>query len=133
MPNRNVPASGFALDFEERLGYLYVRVAGVNGTLETTVAYWQAIAAEVRRRKPAALMVKDDMLGEPPPPQELMQFVQAMAGLGFEGVRVAYVEADGAHVPQVEHGEIYARESGYDARVFGNEHDAELWLRYGGD
>jgi hypothetical protein len=28
-------------------------------------------------------------------------------------------------------GEIYPRGQGFDAREFGNEHEAELWLRYG--
>ena len=125
------PSPPFALAFSERPGYLFVHVTGVNGTLETTVAYWLAIAEHIRVRRPTKLMIRDDMVGEPPPPAELEKFVAAMAGQGFEGVRVAYVEADGEQIPQVEHGEILAREQGFDARVFGNEHAAELWLRYG--
>jgi hypothetical protein len=125
------PALPFTLEFVERPGYLFVRVTGVYGTLETTVAYWLAIAAEVRARRPARLLIRDEMLGEPPPPAELEKFVAAMAGQGFEGVRVAYVEADGEQVAQVEHGEILAREQGFDARVFGSEMQAEVWLRYG--
>ena len=125
------PSRPFALTFAERPGYLRVRVTGVNGSLETTIACWLAIAEEVRSRRPTRLMVKDEMSGEPPPPGELERFIAQMAGQGFEDVRVAYVEADGDQVPQVEHGEIIAREQGFDARVFGNEHDAELWLRYG--
>jgi hypothetical protein len=124
-------APPFALSFLERPGYLRVHVTGVNGSLETTVACFMAIAGEVRARRPSRLLIKDEMSGAPPPPQEIEQFIRAMAGQGFEGVRVAYVEADGDQVPQVEMGEIYAREQGFDARVFGNEHDAELWLRYG--
>ena len=125
------PSLPFVLEFADRPGYLFVRVTGVNGTLETTVAYWLAIAAQVRARRPACLLIRDDMLGEPPPPPELEQFVAAMAGQGFEGVRVAYVEADGEQVAQVEHGEILAREQGFDARVFSSERQAELWLRHG--
>jgi hypothetical protein len=30
-----------------------------------------------------------------------------------------------------EYCEIFAREAGFDARVFSNEATAELWLRYG--
>jgi hypothetical protein len=125
------PPVPFSLDYAERAGYLFVRVTGVNGSLETTVAYWLAIAAEVRVRQPTRLLIKDEMLGEPPPPEEIQRFIAAMAGQGFENVRVAYVEADGEQVAQVEHGEIYAREHGFDARVFGSEQQAELWLRYG--
>ena len=127
------PPVPFRLEYADRPGYLFVRVTGVNGSLETTVAYWLAIAEQVRERRPTRLLVKDEMLGEPPPPGEIQQFIAAMAGQGFEGVRVAYVEADGEQVAQVEHGEIYAREQGFDARVFGSEQQAELWLRYGSE
>jgi hypothetical protein len=127
------PPVPFILEYAERAGYLFVRVTGVNGSLQTTVAYWLAIAEQVRARRPARVLIKDEMLGEPPPPGEIQQFIAAMAGQGFEGVRVAYVEADGDQVAQVEHGEIYAREQGFDARVFGSEQQAELWLRYGSE
>ena len=89
----------FELAFEQRPNYLFVRVSGINGRLDTTIAYWTAIAAEVRRRKPRCLMVHDEMLGETPPPEELQRLIQAMAGLGFEGVRVAYVEAHASQLP----------------------------------
>jgi hypothetical protein len=131
MTDPSPPSRPFSLSFAERPGFLRVCVTGVNGSLQTTVACWLAIAEEVRVRKPVRLLIKDDMVGEPPPPQEIEQFIRAMAGQGFEGVRVAYVEADGEQVPQVEHGEIYAREQGFDARVFASEQQAEMWLRYG--
>ena len=110
---------------------LKAHVRGINGTLETTLAYWRRIAMEVRRLRPAGLLVVDDMEGEPPPPEQLEQFVKAMVGMGFEGVRVAYVEAHAQQIPEVEYGEILAREQGFDARVFGNESDARIWLRHG--
>jgi hypothetical protein len=111
---------------------LRAHVAGVNGTLETTLAYWTALAEEVRREPvPRALLVVDDMEGDPPPPEQLAQFVQAMVGMGFEGVRVAYVEAHAHQIPEVEHAEILARERGFDVRVFGDEQAAGIWLRHG--
>ena len=85
-------------------------MTGINGTLETTLAYWMALAEEVRRDRPRSLLVVDDMEGDPPPPEQLAEFVQAMVGLGFEGVRVAYVEAHAQQIPEVEHGEILARD-----------------------
>ena len=54
-----------------------------------------------------------------------------MAGMGLEQVRIAYVEAHAGHIAEVEFGEILAREQGFDARVFGNEADARIWLRHG--
>lgn len=124
-------APRFRIDYTREGDVLRAHVTGVNGTLETTVAYWTALAAELQRNPPAALLVVDDMEGEPPPPEQLEQFVQAMVGLGFEGVRVAYVEAHADQIPQVEVGEILARERGFEVRVFGDEQAARIWLRHG--
>ena len=121
----------YRIEFESRAGYLRAHVTGVNGSLATTVSYWREIAATVRRLRPQRLLVVDDMLGEPPPPEDMLRFVQAMDGQGYKGVRIAYVEADGSQLAQVELGEIYARDQGYDARVFLDESVASLWLRYG--
>ena len=126
----STPAS-FRIDYQRHGSALRAHVTGINGTLETTLAYWMALAEEIRRERPRSLLVVDDMEGDPPPPEQLAQFVQAMVGLGFEGVRVAYVEAHPQQIPEVEHGEILAREQGFDARVFGDEADAALWLRHG--
>ncbi|MEO5962873.1 MAG: hypothetical protein ABIO75_05710 [Thermomonas sp.] len=126
----NSPAS-FRIDYQRHGSLLRAHVTGVNGTLEITLAYWMALADEVRRDPPRNLLVVDDMEGDPPPPEQLAQFVQAMVGQGFEGVRVAYVEAHTDQIPEVEHGEILAREQGFDVRVFGNEATAALWLRHG--
>ncbi len=122
----------FRIDYSREGDLLRAHVTGVNGTLETTMACWTALAVELQRdAAPKSLLVVDDMEGEPPPPEQLEQFVQAMVGMGFEGVRVAYVEAHAQQIPEVEYGEILARERGFDARVFGNEFDARIWLRHG--
>lgn len=127
-----MPEPTFRIDYSREGELLRAHVTGVNGTLETTLAYWMALAAELQRDPtPKALLVVDDMEGEPPPPEQLEQFVGAMVGMGFEDVRVAYVEAHAQQIPEVEYGEILAREQGFDARVFGNEVDARIWLRHG--
>lgn len=123
--------SRFDIEYTRDGGLLRAHVTGVNGTLETTVAYWTALAMELQRDPPASLLVVDDMEGDPPPPEQLEQFVRAMVGMGFEGVRVAYVEAHADQIPQVEFGEILARERGFDVRVFGDEQAAQIWLRHG--
>jgi hypothetical protein len=81
----NAP-SAFSIEYHRQGSLLRAHVTGVNGTLETTMAYWMSMAEEVRRERPRSLLVVDDMEGEPPPPEQLAQFVQAMVGLGFEGV-----------------------------------------------
>ena len=125
-------APPFRIEYRRDGDLLRAHVTGVNGTLETTLAYWTALAGEVRRDPvPKALLVVDDMEGDPPPPEQLAEFVQAMVGMGFEGVRVAYVEAHAHQIPEVEHAEILAREQGFDVRVFGDEQAAGIWLRHG--
>ena len=126
-----MPEPTFRIEYGREGELLRAHVTGINGTLETTVACWMALASELARNPSRALLVLDEMEGEPPPPEQLAEFVGAMVGMGFEGVRVAYVEAHAGHIAEVEFGEILAREKGFDARVFGNETDARIWLRHG--
>ena len=121
----------FHIDYQARPGALRAHVTGVKGSIEITLAYWKAIAAEVRRMHPSTLLVVDELQGEPLPTEDMQAFFEAMAGQGFEGVRIAFVEAQGDQIPHVEVAEILARERGFVARVFGNETDASLWLNYG--
>lgn len=122
----------FRVDFEQGgSGQLRAHVTGRQDGMETLLAYWYAIADEARRIGADMLLVVDELVGEPLPPEQLQGLVQAMAGQGFEKFRIAYVEADGARIPLVEVAEIHAREQGYNARVFGNESDAAMWLRHG--
>lgn len=121
----------FHIDFRMVDYGLRAHVQGINGSLQTTLAYWRRIAEEVRRLRPASLMVVDDMEGDPPPPDELLVFVRSMQGEGLEGVRVAYVERHLQQLPQVELAGILACEHGFNGRVFASETTARLWLRYG--
>ncbi|QDA58371.1 hypothetical protein [Thermomonas aquatica] len=121
----------FRIEYQRNGDTLRARFSGDNSALDTLVACWMALAEELRRDPPAALLVVDEMQGAAPDPDELAQFVQSMVGLGFEGVRVAYVEAYALQVPEAEVGEILAREQGFQVRVFGNEAAAAVWLRHG--
>ena len=91
----------FRIEYQRNGDTLRARFSGDNSALDTLVACWMALAEELRRDPPAALLVVDEMQGAAPDPDELAQFVQSMVGLGFEGVRVAYVEAYALQVPKV--------------------------------
>lgn len=121
----------FRIEFSPADYGLRAQVSGINGSLETTLAYWQAIAAEVRRVQPRGVMVVDDMDGEPPPPEQLLAFVQAMQGQGMEAVRIAYVERHTEQIPQIEVAGLLAYEHGFNAQIFEDETAAAIWLRYG--
>ncbi len=121
----------FRISFRLEHGHLRASVSGYGGSLDTTIAYWKAIGEEVREVRPLSLLVVDQMEGGPMPPDELQQFIDAMSGHGFEGIRVAYVEAHLDQLSQSEVAEILACEKGFNVRVFANEMDAAVWLRHG--
>jgi hypothetical protein len=52
-----------------------------------------------------------------------------MADTGLKRFRIAHVKPKGMH--EIEFCELYARDAGYDARVFNSEDAAERWLRNG--
>ena len=110
---------------------LRAHVTGINGTLETSLAYWRCIAEEVRRIQPSGVLVVDDMDGELSPPEEMLAFVLSMKGEGMENVPIAYVEKNAAQIPQVELAGLMACEHGFNARVFDWEESAVVWMRYG--
>src|SRR5688500_18881542 len=121
----------FRVDFQSQPGALRAHVTGVKGSIDITLAYWRAIAEEVRRLHPRTLLVVDELQGEALQAEFMPAFIAAMGGLGFEGVRIAFVETQGKQIPLVESAEILARERGFEVRVFASETDASLWLRYG--
>jgi len=122
------PRSPFLVSFARRQAQLNVQVIG-ESTLENTLAYWRAIVEEVRLRPAASILLVDELQGEPLAEGEWLSLVEQMAGHGLERVRIAHVKPQG--LQQIEYCEIFARDAGFDARVFDDEHVAALWLRYG--
>lgn len=122
----------FEVGFSNFRDGLRAYVTGYNGSLECTLAYWRAIAAEVRNRRPGKLLVVDVMDGGVPSPEHLQAFVQSMADEGMHDLRIAYVEDKPESIPKVELAGIYAHEQGFRVQVFASEDAAMTWLRYGG-
>ena len=120
------------LPFHVRFGAhpagLRAHVTG-ESNLANTLAYWQAIVAEVRRHRPRGLLVLDEMHGTPLEAAEWKQLVDAIPREVMGPVRVAHVRPSGLR--ELEYCEIFAREAGFTARVFQSEHEADVWLRYG--
>ena len=73
-----------------------------------------------------------DRLGEFQGERDMPGMIRAIVALGFENVRIAYVNHSVRDLPLHEHGAILAQEQGIDGRVFSNIEDAELWLRHPG-
>jgi hypothetical protein len=122
------PSVPLQVGFNRRPSLLRVHVTGAS-TLDNTLAYWQAIVAEVARAPTDAILVVDQLAGVPLTQGEWLSLVRHMAGHGLERVRIAHVRPAG--LQEMEYCEIFARDAGFHARVFDDERAAELWLRYG--
>jgi len=123
--------AGFRIAFTSTSGTLRAVITGFNDSLETTLACWTDIIAQVQSRASKALLVIDRTAGDPPPPRQLEQFVDTISGQGLESIRIAYVLAETDVVSKVEVAEIHGKEAGFDVRVFASETDAIIWLHYG--
>lgn len=118
----------FLIRFSRQQSLLRVQVTGA-GTLPNTVAYWKAIVAEVSRDRPHAILLIDELQGDPLSEGDWKLLVEQLAGHGLEPIRIAHVKPMG--LQKIEYCELYAREAGFHSRVFDEERTAELWLRYG--
>jgi len=119
---------GPVIRFGRSHGVLRVDVEG-DSTLENTIAYWKAIEDEVRRAPVPAILLIDNLRGQALTADDWQRLVEALAGHGLENVRIAHVRPRG--LQQIEYCELFAREAGFQARVFDSEVPASLWLRYG--
>lgn len=126
----------YRLEFDYQPPLLTVQLRGevaAEDSLEATREYWRHIAAKVRACGADALLVLDGLPGEVMNDADLIHFFNGVAGLGLDRVRTAYVEGRVDQVSRIEYVEQLALERGYRIRMFTNESDARLWLRYGGE
>lgn len=127
-----MPAQGSSaplrVGFSRRPSLLRVHVSGAS-SLDNTLAYWRSIISEVGREPADAILLIDDLVGEPLTQDEWLSLVQHATGHGLERARIAHVKPGGLR--QIEYCEIFAGDAGFQARVFDDERAAELWLRYG--
>ena len=125
---------GYRLEFDEQPPLLTVRLLGdAETTLERTREYWLRIAERANACGAEQLLVLDALPGEVMNDEDLLRFFDSVGTLGLEHVRIAYVEGRIDQVSRIEYVELLALERGYRIRMFGNESEARMWLRYGGD
>ncbi len=125
----------YRLEFDFQPPLLTVHLRGAvspEANLAVTTEYWQQIARAVREVGAEQLLVLDELPGEVMSDSELLRFFDGVAGLGMQAVQIAYVEGRADQVARIEYAQLLALERGYRVRMFGNEPEARLWLRYGG-
>lgn len=116
--------------FEDRGSYLYTEVSGPSDSFDISMAYWMSIAEQVHARSTRRLLVFEH-LGKYHGERDMTLMIDSIIALGFENVRVAFVDAFVEDLPIVEQGEILAMERGIEGRVFGSVQEADRWLRIG--
>lgn len=121
-------APDYEIRFAPHPAGLRVHVRG-PGTLVNTIAYWQAIVAELQRKPVHGVLLVDEMHGEPLQADEWRNLVLSMRGAGLDQVRIAHVKPNG--LQKIEYCEIYAVEAGIQARVFVSESLGSVWLQHG--
>lgn len=131
--NAGGPPPTYALAFNVEGGCLRAVSTGVIDTLEATIGLFRDIAVELRRVGARTVLIVDETSGIVPDAAGFDALAAAMAGEGYEDVRVAYVDVAGTAIARVEVGELAARRHGYRLRVFDNEAQAHIWLHYGRD
>jgi len=104
---------------------LRVHVRGTE-TYENTLAYWREIARAARDGKARDILLVDELRGTPLTEEQWLQLVLSMEGSGIERMRIAHAKPQGMN--EVEYCEVFARDAGIDARVFGDEATAATWL-----
>src|SRR4051795_6184043 len=107
-PWADAMATPYQLEFRSFGDELQVTIRGTERSPENALAAWVAIASEVRVREPKRLLAMSHVGGEPMQQQHMRGFFASMAGLGMEGVRVAYVDMAGFKTPLMEIAEILA-------------------------
>lgn len=121
----------YEMEFRSLGGELQVVIRGDGRHADNVLACWRDIAIQAQRRDAVRLLAISHVAGDPMPVDQVQAFLGRMAGLGLEGVRVAYVDMQGFKTSLMESAEIMASEQGFSVRVFDNVIAAEMWLRHG--
>lgn len=120
-----IAREGLHVSKSSQSGTMRFHVRG-HETFANTIMYWRAILEELQAGRFERLLLVDELKGTPLLEREWLELVVMMEGLGLDKVRIAHVKPNGLN--EVEFCEIYARDSGIDARVFLHEHEAISWL-----
>lgn len=123
----------FAILFDDRRELLEAQVEGWMDSAEHLIALFTDVADAMRRVGACKVLVIDHTRGVVPDEPEMHRLMLALEGLGYEQVRLAYVDARGTAISRMEVAEILGRERGYECRVFDSPQRARIWLNYGSE
>lgn len=118
---------GYTLEYSDADGILRAYVTGDRDTYAVSMAWWQALAAEARRVRPARLLIVEKFANNLPI-GELSELIDAIARLDFAGALMAYVDLAPCRPNHHDLSETMAVNRGMAGRVFNDEASARAWL-----
>jgi hypothetical protein len=121
------PEKPYQLTLEEQDGFLTAHVRGETDSVATSLAYWNEIADEARRRGYQRMLVLEYFRNA----ASLMDVYQVAEQLPeiIHGLTVAFVDAQADQFEANQFGEDVAVNRGAVGRVFRTEEAARDWLR----
>jgi hypothetical protein len=117
----------YNLEFEERTDYLYAYVSGDNHKLDIVRQYWSEIAEECRRTKCGKLLIVKN-IKEIISKTEMYQIASEVQGMGFFGIKIAFVDQYVEQYAVNKFGELVANNRSIYIKVFNTVEEAENWL-----
>jgi hypothetical protein len=121
---KNVP---YDVRFENRGSYLLAHITGRGEYLETTRTTWRSIAAECKERGFTKLLILEEIAGQLPF-MDQYAFADGLRQIGFDGITVAFVDAEPEHYANNKFAEDVAANRGVNGRMFQTVAEAENWL-----
>ena len=123
----NHPTKPYDLSFEVRDEYAYAYVSGEHDNLQVCSAYWGEIGQKLAEHRIKKVMIVED-IAEESPLADVYDLASRLPGLGFRGVKIAFVDRYSSHQELNDFGVLVGSNRGLNGRAFSNEAEAEEWL-----
>lgn len=113
--------------FEHRGHYLFALVTGRDEDLETSQQNWRAIAAACKNGNYTKVLIVEEIEGELPF-MDQFEFAAGLSKLGFDGIRIAFVDRKLEQFENNKFAEDVAVNRGTTGRVCRTIEEAEAYL-----
>ena len=121
----------YRLTFDNKPEYLHALVEGERDSYEISRQFWNEIAAECERLRPARLLVEEDLKQQLPSIADTYQGAAERQDMGLAGIRIAFLDLQPDQHEQNQFGELVARNRGINMKVFRDRAEALEWLLAG--
>ena len=117
----------YEVTYKEKPEYLYAFIHSLHEDVHEALSVWARIAKECRNKGYRKLMIEED-IGNQFSTIEMFQFAEKLLGIGFIGIKLAFIDRqEGDHDLNL-FGEDVAVNRGLFGKVFKDMGEAEKWL-----